>query len=113
MTSNSTDIERLKNAFWEAIIDCLVQFHGFSRTDARARARDRRAGLERVLGNRFEPGIIYHDEPFYIAERLAGHELDLRRHRLEYDAILARRLGSMELDFAEPASTIRPGRDGW
>ena len=106
-------MEQLKDAFWEAVTDCLVQFHGFFRTDARARARDRRAGFERVLGNRFEPGIIYHDEPFYISERLAGRELDLQRHRLEYDAILARRLGSMELDFAEPASTIRPGRDRW
>ena len=84
-------MEQLKDAFWEAVTDCLVQFHGFSRTDARARARDRRTDLERVLGNRFEPGIIYHDEPFYIAERLAGRELDVQRHRLEYDAILARR----------------------
>lgn len=106
-------IEELKDAFWEAVIDCLVQFHDFSRTDARARASDFRSWNERVLGDRFEPGIVYHDEPFYIAGRLAGRELDLQRHHLEYDAILTRRLGSMELEGARPVSTSRPGQGGW
>lgn len=35
-------IEELKDAFWEAVVDCLVQFHDFSRTDARAQASDLR-----------------------------------------------------------------------
>lgn len=107
-------IEQLKDAFWEAVIDCLVQFHGLSSIEARARARCRRMELERVLGNRFEPGIIYHDEPFYVAERLAGRALDLQRYRVEYDAILTRRLGSMaELGAAGSASTHTLGQDIW
>lgn len=107
-------IEQLKDAFWEAVADCLVQFHGFSRADAQERARCHRADLERVLGNRFEPGLVYNDEPFYIAGRLAGRELELHPFRREYDAILTRRLGSVgEAEVAEPVSTFRPGQDGW
>ena len=107
-------MEQLKDAFWEAVVDCLVQFHGFSTGEARARARCRRAEFERVLGDRFEPGIIYHDEPFYVAERLAGRDLDLRSHCSEYDAILTRRLGSVSgIDVAGPISTSSLGRYGW
>ena len=107
-------MEQLKDAFWEAVVDCLVQFHGFSRMDARAQAFNLRSRLERVLGNRFEPGVIYHDEPFYIAARLAGREIDLRRHWPEYDAIRSRRLGRMtESGDAGANSTSGLGLGGW
>lgn len=107
-------MEQLKDAFWEAVVDCLEHFHGLSRVDAQARASDLRTRLERLLGDRFEPGIVYHDEPFYIAARLAGRELDLLRHQAEYDEIRARRLGGMAgLELAQPASASRPGQEVW
>lgn len=97
-------MELLKNAFWEAVIDCLVRFHGLSGADARARAFRLRSDIEAALGTRFEPGLIYHDEPFYIASRLAGQELDLEPRRAEYDEILTRRLGHvLETGVTAPA----------
>lgn len=105
--------EQLKNAFWEAVIDCLVQFHGLSSSDARARALRLRSKIEFALGTRFEPGLIYHDEPFYIASRLVGRELDLEPLRAQYDTILTRRLGSMaEPGTAAPVSN-RLAEGGW
>jgi hypothetical protein len=106
-------IELLKDAFWEAVIDCLVRFHGLSGTEARARACRFRADIELALGTGFEPGLIYHDEPFYIASRLAGHELDLEPHRVEYSAILTRRLGAPDIAAMVPGSTPGMARGEW
>jgi hypothetical protein len=105
-------IELLKDAFWEAVVDCLVRFHGLSGAEAKARALRFRSDIEFTLGNRFEPGLIYHDEPFYIASRLSGRELDLERHRVEYNEILTRRLGAVpDVTATVPGSTsgVAPG----
>jgi hypothetical protein len=108
-------IEQLKNAFWDAVVHCLVRFHHVSCTEARARAFDLRSRAERALGSAFEPGLIYHDEPFYVASRLAGRELDLQLHRAEYDAILAQRLGTIHDVTAAASGRPAPGlaEGGW
>ncbi|HEX5872368.1 MAG TPA: hypothetical protein VFY65_18190 [Longimicrobium sp.] len=85
--------EELKNAFWDAVSDCLVRFHGFTRAEANARTFARHSEVGSEPGRAFEPELIYHDEPFYIASRLAGHDLDLEPHLVAYHAILTRRLG--------------------
>lgn len=110
--------EQLKNAFWEAVIDSLEQFHGFSRTEAKARAFDLRSDIERAPNSRFEPDLIYHDEPFYIASRLAGHELDFETYLPAYRAILTRRLGHLDAEVpnvsvsASPAAALRLAQGG-
>jgi hypothetical protein len=112
-------IEDLKNAFWGAVVDCLVQFHGLSAGEANTRASALRSDLELALGTKFEPGLIYHDEPFYIASRLAGNELNLEAHWEDYRAILARRYGPVEAEmatsggFASQISTSDRAQGGW
>lgn len=91
LQETSMAMEELKNAFWLAVTDSLVQFHGFSFIDAKARAFELRSKIENVLFLGCMPDLIYHDEPFYIASSLAGHELELQQHMAEYQAILERR----------------------
>ena len=110
--------DQLKNAFWEAVTDSLEQFHGLSCIEAKARVFDLRSDIEGAPRSRFEPDLIYHDEPFHIASRLAGRELDLEPYLPAYRAILARRLGHLEAgvpDVGVPASPAAPrlAQGGW
>ncbi len=81
---------RARDAFWGAVVDCLEQFHGKSKPDAEALASDLRRRIEHP-----PPGIdndlIYHAEPFDVACKLAGVELDADSHRRTYERILRRR----------------------
>jgi hypothetical protein len=109
----------LKDAFWEAVTDSLEAFHGFSHMRATARVLHLRSELEGGPQSRFEPDLIYHDEPFYIASRLAGREVNLEPHLPAYRAILARRFGHLEAGdplvsvSASHAAAPRLGQGGW
>jgi len=78
-----------RDAFWGAVVDCLEQFHGRTKVEARALAKDLRARIERP-----SPGIdgdlIYHAEPFDVACNLNQRQLDLDSYRLPYELILRR-----------------------
>lgn len=86
-------MDQLKNAFWEAMIDCLEQFHAVPGIEAKEMVFDLRSEVEGTPSRTFDPDIIYHDEPFYVAARLAGRDLDLSEHGPAYRAIRARRFG--------------------
>lgn len=75
--------------FWRVVEDCLVELHGFTRAEAEARWQD----LVRRLRGHPDRGVeemIYHDEPLYVANDLAGHELDDRAVDGAYRAIQER-----------------------
>jgi hypothetical protein len=87
------DLERLKDAYWEVVIDSLVAFHGYSLMTARTRAAGLRDRICEDASGAAEPDIIYHAEPFHVASDLAGARLSLADHRQEYSQILEQRFG--------------------
>jgi hypothetical protein len=91
------DLEPLKDAFWGIVADCLQTFHGYSPEAARCRAEKLRESIENPPPP-FESDseLIYHDEPFYIANDLAQRELSVNDHRDEYDRIMNRHYGPAE-----------------
>lgn len=76
-----------KDAFWGAVEDCLVVFHQIDREIARRQTDELRQDIA-SLPRRTTEDIIYHDEPFYIAARLANQPLDLDEHWESYKHIL-------------------------
>lgn len=86
-------MDQLKNAFWEAVVDCLEQFHAVPRMKAKAMAFDLRSDIEAAPSRMFEPDIIYHDEPLYVAARLAGCHPEFTENLPAYRAIRERRFG--------------------
>ncbi len=89
MTSTKT----LILGFWDAVVECLVQFHGIDHGQAYLLTLDLRRRLA-VRGARLEEvDLFYHEEPFKIACTLANHELDIDKHWGQYEAILDRAYG--------------------
>jgi hypothetical protein len=78
---------RLKEEYWEVVVDCLTRFHQFSAADARARSEKLRASIE-APPEGISSEIFYHAEPFDVACDLAKRRLDPSRYRAEYDQIL-------------------------
>ncbi|MBW3538707.1 MAG: hypothetical protein KY476_00405 [Planctomycetes bacterium] len=80
-----------KDSFWEAVVDCLVEFHSIDRSVATCKAACLRNDLEK-LPDRLpdEDELVYHDEPFDVACDIAGRQVDFDCHRREYEAILSR-----------------------
>ncbi len=80
---------KLRNAYWRVVVDCLVEFHGLGKQEARARVKELRSYLDNPL-----PGLVkdlyLNTEPFYRACDLAKNELDPSQLRKPYDAILER-----------------------
>ncbi len=75
--------------YWCVVEECLVQLHGLSREDAETRWQDYRRRLEENP----LPGLadsVYHDEPLYVANDLAGRDLDDRAVDATYRAIQER-----------------------
>jgi hypothetical protein len=81
-------IVREKNGFWSVVRDCLIQFHGLTRQTARDKCQDLREKIESSPEG-YSSDIFYHNEPFEIANRLAGNDLDLSKYRPKYEQILA------------------------
>jgi hypothetical protein len=79
----------VKDAFWQAVEDCLIDIHGLSPSDAHRRGRDLRAEIESPPPG-LSSDIFYHAEPFDVACELAGNQLDISQYRSQYDLILDR-----------------------
>ena len=83
---------RAASAFWAAVEDCLVGFHGMQRETAAEMVtsfwrRLPQGPVENSNGSSFAD-MIYHSEPWYIACNLADRELPLRAHQAGYNEIL-------------------------
>lgn len=59
-----------KDAYWEAVEDCVVEFGGVPAPDARQLCIDRRAGVEFVPKS-LRSDVYYHREPFDVGLDLA------------------------------------------
>ncbi|MBI4311855.1 MAG: hypothetical protein HY681_08735 [Chloroflexi bacterium] len=83
-----TDTKLLVLGFWDAVIECLVQFHKKDYGEAYLLALDLRRRLAAVGARLDEIDIFYNEEPFYVACTLAGQELDAHDYWERYEAIL-------------------------
>jgi hypothetical protein len=82
-----------RSAFWQAVEDCLVEFHAKKRPNALQKTAELRREFEAP-----PPGIdgdlIYHSEPFYVACEIAGmldprkQEKLLESNQIKYDSLL-------------------------
>ena len=86
-------MEQLKDGFWDAVLDCLVEFHHLPREEAAPKVREFRAILDWGDASPFVPDIIYHAEPFRLANDIAERELDIADYREPYFRIRDRRIG--------------------
>ena len=60
-------------AYWKIVGDCLTAFHGISADQSLEIIRHFRLRLLEKPAE-MEAELVYHEEPFYLAARLAGHE---------------------------------------
>jgi len=74
-----------ERAYWEAVKDCLVLFHDF-----KVQAADEAIhGYQKeVVSQMSFPLLIYHEEPFYLANEIADKELPLAPYREKYRKIV-------------------------
>lgn len=86
-------MEQLKNGFWEAVVDCLVEFHRMPREEAAPKVREWRVILDWGDASPFVPDIIYHAEPFDLANDIAQRKLDINDYSDAYFRIRDRRVG--------------------
>lgn len=86
-------MEQLKNGFWETVLDCLVEFHDMPREKAEAKVREFRPILDWGDASPFVPDLIYHAEPFSLANDFAQRKLDIGDFREAYFRIRDRRVG--------------------
>jgi len=76
-----------KNGYWAVVRECLIKFHGLPRQVAREKCKELRIKIESPsCGSSSE--IFYHNEPFDIANHLAGHELDYLEFLTPYEQLL-------------------------
>ena len=89
---------KLKDAYWRVVTDCLVEFHGLPRIEAHRRVRELRAKVESPpvdpqMAEIYAPelaDLFYNTEPFYVAEDIAGQQLDEEKYKPQYQAIRRR-----------------------
>ena len=89
--------------FWRIVEDCLVELHGLPRAEAVARWQDLLRRLREHPDGDVEE-ITYHDEPLYVADALAGRDLDDHAVGPQYRAIQARYWPQVRPD----TSALRP-----
>jgi hypothetical protein len=96
--------------YWKTTEDCLVEFHGFSRTSAIASTDGYRIRLDEAAkeaGPEWMEDLVFHQDPFNLACDLTGNDLPWDEHRTAYQRIMARneRLAGL-LAYHSQAETI-------
>ena len=92
LTLRPREITVNTKVFWDAIIECLVQFHGMEQNNALKRVSDFQDRLLQTPEYIREDvcTIIYHSNPFDVACDLARTQLDVSEYRKPYQEILER-----------------------
>ena len=74
-------------SFWKVVANCLVDFHNFKDKQAKKAVMNYRKNLKNSLTkSSFE--LVYHEEPFALANDIAGVQLDIAKYRKIYLSIL-------------------------
>jgi hypothetical protein len=77
-------------SFWDATLECLVEFHDKGHKEAFKMLTDYKARVRQISPPELSKGIMavtYHEEPFYLANKLAHNDLDSREHIDKYNEI--------------------------
>lgn len=87
--------EETRLKFWDIVVECLMKFHNLTPSEAHQKAIELRSRLrksDRPEAMVYPSGMVYHEEPFYIACNLAGRQLKLlnSEYQERYNAILQR-----------------------
>lgn len=97
--------------FWRIVVDCLESFHGRDRAGALELVRQFRALLREAPPD-IDTELIFHEEPFALAARLAGSTklVPSQRQAAQYREILRKRVEEAVIlgdDRELPAFTLR------
>ena len=79
----------LRNAYWALVRECLIRFHGFSDRQAELRVSAYVRHLEQAPPD-LPMDVVFNNEAFELASRLAGRELDPAPYWDEYMAMMDR-----------------------
>jgi len=79
--------------FWRIVVDCLQSFHGCDRAAALELVRQFRMLLREAPPD-IDTELIFHEEPFALAARLAGSTelVPSQRQAMQYREILQKRV---------------------
>ena len=84
--------EDLQLAFWDVVVECLVEIHGRDFEKANQLVHSFRSNLRQtrkeVQGHAII--LVYHEEPFYVACNLADNEQSRSEFNAKYEKILER-----------------------
>jgi len=72
-------------SYWETVKACLMEFHRFLEPQADSAVVLYEKDVVLRLSN---PMLIYHEEPFYLANEIADEEIPLEKYRTEYDSVV-------------------------
>ena len=88
--------------YWRVVEVSLIEIHGLPRGWAKTLVSEFRARLT-ALPPGIDGDIIYHDEEFNVACRLAGRNLSEDEFQLEYDEIIDRHYPGWRTQTAVPS----------
>jgi hypothetical protein len=80
-------------SFWDATMECLVEFHGKSHKEAFKMLTDYKARVRQLSPPELAQGVVEitrHDQPFYLANDLADNDLDPHKNIDKYNGIRER-----------------------
>ena len=81
-----TELPQMKS-YWSAVCECLVQFHHQSPQEAKAAVEQYQ---QDILVAMSDPSLVYHEEPFHLANEIADEDIALSGHREAYSRVLQR-----------------------
>lgn len=81
---NLSDIvpDDAKEEFWAVVTDCLHAFHGRTLAASRREVKQERGVVDSLPMD--EAMYFYHREPYDIACRITGRQIDVEEHRDRY-----------------------------
>ncbi len=74
--------------YWGIVAECLTEFHHIPRPDATFKVEAFRDSLQTARG-RARIDMVFHENPFVIANDLAGGHLDYEDYRAQFEELMA------------------------
>lgn len=90
--------------YWNVVEDCLIEFHGLSRSEAKSRISDLHDWLSSLPPNA-DRDMIYHVEQFDLACDLVHRDLSLDELREQYYQIVDRHYPGRRSGYMAPSAS--------
>ncbi len=82
MISSAVIPDDAKDHFWTVVLRCLVEFHKIPRPTSQAKVRRFRKKVEGYPNGAID--LLYHNEPFDVACRIANHPISVKKFIKRY-----------------------------